>query len=86
VQGSTIKQVAPDRYLHPVALMRRYLDTLHDRTITEAQFGVGRIQHVDSLLSGNPPSPPPINSLLPELVQPVEGAGPQYMGRTVIAD
>lgn len=84
VQGAAIKQVAPDRYLHAVALMRRYLDTLPGKRITEAQFGVGRIQHVNSLLPGNPPSPAPLNSLLPELVQPVEGAGPEYMGRTVI--
>lgn len=86
VQGSAIKQVAPDRYLHPVALMRRYLDTLPGRLITEAQFGKGRIQHVNSLLPGNPSSPAPTNSLLPEIVQPVEGTGPQYMGRTVIQD
>lgn len=84
IQGSAIKQVAPDRYLHPVVLMRRYLDTLPGRTITETQFGKGRIQHVNSLLPGNPLSAAPVNSLLPELVQPVEGAGPQYLGRTVI--
>jgi len=84
IEGTTIKQVAPDRFLSPVALMRRYLDTLPERTITESQFGLGRVTHVNSLLSGNPESPLPTNSELPEIVQPILGAGPEYMGRTIV--
>jgi len=84
IEGTTIKQVAPDRFLSPVALMRRYLDNLPDHTITESQFGLGRVTHVNSLLSGNPESPAPTNTVLPEIVQPIEGAGPEYMGRTIV--
>jgi len=84
VQGSVIKQAAPDRYLHPVALMRRFIDSLPGRTINETDFAVGRIKHVDSLQPGLPEVPAPTNSIAPDIVQPIEGAGPQYMGRTVI--
>ena len=64
--------------------MRRYLDLLPERKITEAQFGLGRVTHVNSLIKGNPPSPVPANTVLPEIVQPIQGAGPEYMGRTVL--
>ena len=84
VNGTAIKQVAPDRFLSPIALMRRYIDSLPEKMITEAQFGLGRITHVNSLLAGNPPSPVPSNTIAPEIVQPIEGAGPKYMGRTVV--
>jgi len=84
VVGSSIKQVAPDRFLSPIALMRRYIDSLPDRMITEAQFGLGRVTHVNSLVAGNPESPVPSNTVFPEIVQPIQGAGPQYMGRTIV--
>ena len=86
IDGSTIKQVAPDRFLSPIALMRRYLDTLPNRTITESQFGLGRVTHVDSVLAGNPETPVPTNTVRPEIVQPIQGAGPEYMGRTVVVN
>jgi hypothetical protein len=64
--------------------MRRYMDALPEHTITESKFGLGRVKHVNSLLPGNPESPVPSNTVLPEIVQPIQGAGPEYMGRTVI--
>jgi len=84
VVGNAIKQVAPDRFLSPIALMRRYIDNLPNRTISESLFGTGRVTHVNSLVAGNPASPVPTNTIAPEIVQPIEGAGPQYMGRTVV--
>lgn len=84
VVGNKIKQVAPDRFLSPIALMRRYIDSLPGRMITQAQFSLGRVKHVNSLAPGNPESPVPSNTVFPEIVQPIQGAGPQYMGRTVV--
>jgi 2',3'-cyclic-nucleotide 2'-phosphodiesterase (5'-nucleotidase family) len=82
VNGGPILQVAPDRYIHPVQMMRRYLDTLPGKLITEAQFGVGRVVHVDATTPGLDPAPLP-GSGLPYIVQPVDGIGPDYMARTV---
>jgi len=84
VVGNKIKQVAPDRFLSPIALMRRYIDSLPGKMITEAQFHLGRVTHVNSLAVGNPPSPVPSNTVFPEIVQPIQGAGPEYLGRTVV--
>ena len=84
VQGAAIKQVAPDRFSSPIALMRRYMDSLQDSTITESQFSLVRVKHVNSLLPGNPESPVPSNTVLPEIVQPIQGAGPAHIGCTVI--
>lgn len=80
-----IRQVAPDRYIHPVQLMRRYLDTLPGNTITEAQFGIGRITHVESTTPNMSPTPVP-DSGLPAIVQPVDGIGPDFLARTVNVD
>ncbi|WP_455205435.1 bifunctional metallophosphatase/5'-nucleotidase, partial [Kaarinaea lacus] len=71
--GGPILQVAPDRYIHPVQMMRRYLDTLPGRMITEAQFGIGRITNLTPLP----------RSGLPAIVQPIDGIGPDFMARTV---
>ena len=49
--GGPIRQVAPDRYVHPVQIMRRYLDSIGGM-ISEAQFGIGRVVPVTPL----PPS------------------------------
>ncbi|WP_455219178.1 bifunctional metallophosphatase/5'-nucleotidase [Kaarinaea lacus] len=71
--GGPIRQVAPDRYIHPVQMLRRYLDTLPGNMITEAQFGTGRVTSVTPLPGSG----------LPHIVQPVEGIGPDYLARTI---
>jgi len=84
VQGPVIKQVAPDRYLHPVHMMRRYLDKIG--TITEEDFGTGRIQTVDSTKlpsDMNYHVAPPVSIADPTLVQPIQGAGPGFFARLV---
>jgi hypothetical protein len=79
VVGAAIKQVAPDRYLHPVHMMRRFPDALPGNTLTEAQFGPGRIQIVDSTAPGNPP----VSVADATLVQPTQGAGPGFLARLI---
>jgi sulfur-oxidizing protein SoxB len=84
--GPTVKQVAPDNFLHPVHALRRYLDSLQDNTVTEAQFGTGqgRIATVDSTKAGNPAQSEseqigqPDNTPDTTFVQPPFGAGPAF--------
>lgn len=82
--GSTVKQVAPDNFLHPVHVMRSYLDWLPGRTVSAAQFGVGRITTVDSSMVGNPAQDEalqigqPDNTPDTNFVQPPFGAGPKF--------
>lgn len=83
VQGPRIKQVAPDRYVHPVHLMRLYLDSLPLQTVTAAMVATGRIQTVDSTVAGNPPVAAPVSVIDPSLIQPPEGAGPVFMSGIV---
>jgi len=73
-----VKQVAPDNYLHPVHVFRRYLDKLSGKRVTEAQFGVGRVVNVDS----NDPSLPV--APLPGITQHIEGLGPEFFGRIIV--
>lgn len=84
--GPTVKQVAPDNFLHPVHALRRYLDSLTDNTVTDAQFGTGqgRVVTVDSKNPGNLPQS--ISDQIGQagntpdttLVQPPFGAGPNF--------
>jgi len=84
--GAEVKQVAPDNFLHPVHALRRYLDSLTDNTVTEAQFGVGqgRVTTVDSKTAGNPEQleseqiGQPDNTPDATFVQPPFGAGPGF--------
>jgi len=84
--GPNVKQVAPNNFLHPVHALRRYLDSLPDNKVTEAQFGVGqgRVTTVDSKNPGNLPQPEseqigqPHNTPDVTLVQPPFGAGPSF--------
>ncbi|HHJ35244.1 MAG TPA: hypothetical protein ENJ87_05730 [Gammaproteobacteria bacterium] len=84
--GPMVKQVAPDNFLHPVHVMRRYLDSLQDNTVTAAQFGSGqgRVITVDSKNPGNMPQPEseqigqPDNTPDDTFVQPPFGAGPEF--------
>jgi len=84
ITGAAVKQVAPDNYLHPVHALRRYLDTLADNTVTEAQFGIGRVVTVNSKAPGNLPQPEseqigqPDNTPDTRFVQPPFGAGPDF--------
>lgn len=85
IQGSIVHQVAPDNFLHPVAALRRYLDSIGG-LVTEAQFGAGngRVDTVDSSISGNPHEDLELqinqvgNSPDPTFVQPPYGAGPTF--------
>jgi len=84
--GPTVKQVAPNNFLHPVHALRRYLDSLPDNTVTDAQFGTGqgRVVTVDSKNPGNLPQPEseqigqPDNTPDTTFVQPPFGAGPNF--------
>ena len=38
IQGAIVHQVAPDKFLHPVLALRRYLDSIGGQ-VTEAEFG-----------------------------------------------
>ncbi|WP_297527438.1 bifunctional metallophosphatase/5'-nucleotidase [Thiohalobacter sp.] len=78
VNGPRVKQVAPDRFVHAVHLMRLYLDSLPGRTVTGDRVAVGRVQTVDSTQAGNPPVPAPVSEIDPTLIQPPEGAGPKF--------
>jgi 2',3'-cyclic-nucleotide 2'-phosphodiesterase (5'-nucleotidase family) len=80
--SNPIYRAAPDNFLHPVHVVRRYLDGLPGRTITDAQFGVGRVQHVDSTSKFLDPAPLP-ESTLPGIVQPIEGSGPSFLKRII---
>lgn len=83
IVGAAIKQVAPDNFLHPVHVLRRYLDSLPNQTVTESQFGVGRVQTVDSTLAAHPPVPAPVSAPDPTFVQPPQGAGPMFFSGMV---
>ena len=84
--GAAVKQVAPDNFLHPVHALRRYLDSLTEKTVTEAQFGTGqgRVVTVDSKNPGNLPQPESVQIGQPDntpdvtFVQPPFGAGPTF--------
>ena len=78
ITGPRVKQVLPDRFVHPVHMMRRYLDSLPGRTVTAADTALGRIQTVDSTRVGNPQVPAPVSKIDPTLIQPPEGAGPKF--------
>jgi sulfur-oxidizing protein SoxB len=85
ITGPVVHQLAPDKYLHPVHALRRYLDSI-GRQVTEAQFGAnqGRVVTVDSSTTGNPAEDArlqinqPDNTPDPTFVQPPFGAGPTF--------
>jgi 2',3'-cyclic-nucleotide 2'-phosphodiesterase (5'-nucleotidase family) len=89
--GPTVKQVAPDNFLHPVHALRRYLDSLPDKTVTDAQFGTGqgRVTTVDSKNPGNLPQPESEqigqadNTPDTSFVQPPYGAGPKFFSGVI---
>ncbi len=91
ISGATVLQVAPNNFLHPVHALRRYLDSLQDNTVTEAQFGVGhgRVVTVNSNAAGNPAQAEseqigqPDNTPDVTFVQPPFGAGPTFFSGSV---
>jgi 2',3'-cyclic-nucleotide 2'-phosphodiesterase (5'-nucleotidase family) len=85
--GATVKQVAPNNFLHPVHALRRYLDSLPGSTVTELQFGTGqgRVVTVDSTKSPIMPEDESLQIGQPDntpddtfFVQPPFGAGPTF--------
>ena len=91
IVGATVLQVAPNNFLHPVHALRRYLDSLPGKTVTDAQFGVGqgRVVTVDSKKPGNLPQPEseqigqPDNTPDETFVQPPYGAGPTFFSGSI---
>ena len=91
IVGATVLQVAPNNFLHPVHALRRYLDSLPGKTVTDAQFGVGqgRVVTVDSKNPGNLPQPEseqigqPDNTPDETFVQPPYGAGPKFFSGSI---
>jgi hypothetical protein len=79
ISGPVVRQVAPDSFLHPVHAIRLFLDNIGG-TVTDAGFGRGRIQTVDSTKTGNPTVPPPVSEPSANFAQPPQGAGPEFFG------
>jgi hypothetical protein len=50
--------------------------------LADAQFGVGRVQHVDSKSKYLDPLPLP-EYTLPRIIQPIEGSGPSFLKRII---
>jgi sulfur-oxidizing protein SoxB len=83
-QGGVGSYPAPDNFLHPIHALRLYLDKIG--TITEAQFGEGRVQHVNAnvIEAGTYKEEALPHSDIPGVVQPIEGIGPSWLERGVI--
>jgi len=75
---------APDHYLHPIHALRLFLNKVG--TITDAEFGVGRVQHVNAnvIEAGHYKQEPIPQSDIPGIVQPIEGVGPEFLDRGVV--
>jgi 2',3'-cyclic-nucleotide 2'-phosphodiesterase (5'-nucleotidase family) len=92
INGAVIKQVAPDNFMHPVHAVRRYLDSLTDREVTETQFSAPRVRLVDSRYPSNPSQSEseqigqPDNTPDPSFVQPPFGAGPKFFSGRIGGD
>ena len=82
ITGTTVKQVAPDNFLHPVHALRRWLDD-HDNMVYGGDFAIGRIETVDSTDPALPLVEPPVPAYDPTLVQPPQGAGPTFFSGSV---
>ena len=82
ITGPTVKQVAPDNFLHPVHALRRWLDE-HDNKVYGEDFAIGRIATVDSTDPALPAVEPPVPAYDPTLVQPPQGAGPAFFSGSI---
>jgi len=89
IMGPVVKQVAPNDFLHPVHALRSYLDSLPLKTfgygtVTDTDFGIGRVTTVNSKAPFNMPEAEslqigqPDNTPDDSLVQPPFGAGPLF--------
>jgi 2',3'-cyclic-nucleotide 2'-phosphodiesterase (5'-nucleotidase family) len=71
--GPLFLQVAPDNFVHPVDSLRRYLP---NNRVTLASHGLGRVNAVDGV--------PASEYGGPGIVQPTQGAGPEWLKREVV--
>ncbi len=83
ISGPRVKQILPDRFVHPVHMMRRYLDSLPSNTVTVADASLGRIQTVDSTVAGNPAVAAPVSDVDSSFIQPIQGAGPMFFSGSI---
>ena len=79
IQGPNVQRIAPKAFLHPVHVLRLFLDS--NGTIEESDFALGRVQTVNSLVMPPLPVPAPVSAINPDFVQIPEGAGPVLMPR-----
>jgi 2',3'-cyclic-nucleotide 2'-phosphodiesterase (5'-nucleotidase family) len=72
LRAPVVLQAAPNNFVHPVNILREYLavNTVNGTSIG----GLGRVNAVGGA---------PVSECDPTLVQPIQGAGPDWMARTV---
>jgi sulfur-oxidizing protein SoxB len=71
-RNPVVIQAAPDDFVHPVDILRAYLP---DKTIDGVAYGaLGRVNSI----GGHP-----VSECDPTLVQPIQGAGPDWLARDV---
>jgi len=73
IQGPNVKQVAPNAFLSPVHVLRRFLDS--NGPINEVDFAVGRVVTVDSTVFPPAPVASPVSAIMPDAIQLPEGSG-----------
>ena len=78
IAGPNVKQVAPDKFLSPVHVLRRYLDNIGG-AIVGASYATGRVQTVDSTVFPAVPVAAPVSAILPGAIQLPEGAGRNHL-------
>ena len=71
-RSPVILQVAPNNFVQPVEALREYLKT---HTINAAEHGVGRTTAIPG---------EPVSTFDPTIVQPIQGAGPAWLGRGIV--
>ena len=67
-----ILPVAPDNFVHPINVVREYLKS---NIVTDANVRTERVNAVGGV---------PISDYAPNIIQPVQGAGPRWMGREAV--
>jgi hypothetical protein len=72
LRSPVVLQAAPNNFVHPVNILREYLavNTVNGTSIG----GLGRVNAIGGA---------PVSECDPTLVQPIQGAGPDWMARTV---
>jgi len=64
-----ILPVAPKNFVHPINVVREYLK---ENVVTEANVRTGRVTPIGGV---------PVSDYAPNIIQPVQGAGPKWMKR-----